>query len=416
MIKTKKLDCGLTLISEKLPDMQAACLGIWVGAGSAYEDKSINGISHFIEHMFFKGTKTRTYKQIAEDMDNLGAQFNAFTGKEYTCFYAKGISEEFPKICDILFDMLCNSLFDADEMKKEMGVILEEMRMGEDTPDEYVLDLISEAVFDGSDVAPGVIGTRKALMGIKREDILSYIKKQYVLEHMVVAVCGSYDEKLLTAQINDYFGCFKKSKPVRKPTYPGGKCRYVSKTKDIMQSHIALAVPTISLADDDYYVQAVVNEILGGSMSSMLFQNIREEKGLAYTVYSAPMAYQNCGCLYIYAGLSLGSEKLATDAIAEELEKLGKNGITREQLDVVKKRLKAGFIFSLERLESRMIRLGRNQLLLGEVRTQKQIMKELDAVKLSKVNEFARNISDITKYSAACVSRNKVDLRRLINV
>ena len=150
-------------------------------------------------------------------------------------------------------------------------------------------------------------------------------------------------------------------------------------------------------------------------MSSLLFQNIREEKGLAYTVYSSPMAYTTSGCLFIYAGVSLGSEKLAIEGIAEELEKLGKNGITQEQLDVVRKRLKAGFIFSLERLESRMIRLGRNQLLLGEVRNQKQIMKELDAVKLSSVNEFARQISDITKYSAACVSRNKVDLRSLIN-
>lgn len=414
MIKTRKLDCGITLVSEKDPELQAACVGIWVGAGSAYEDPSINGISHFIEHMFFKGTTNRTYKEIALDMDNLGAQYNAFTGKEYTCFHAKGISEEFPKVCDILFDMIKNSLFDEKEMKKERGVILEEMRMGEDTPDEYALDLLSEAAFDGTDLSQSVIGTRKALKSIGRSDIINYINKEYTKDHMVVSVVGNYNEKILIDQINSYFGDFKKNKKKRDSGKLSGKQSFISKAKDITQSHLVLGIPTVSLASDDYYVQAIVNEVLGGSMSSMLFQNIREERGLAYSVFSAPMAHTDHGILFIYAGVSLGKEAAAIEGIAEELEKLGKEGLTKDQLEIIKQRLKASYIFSQERLESRMIRMGRSTLLLGNVMSQKEIIKELDKIKLDRVNAFCRQISDIADYSASCVSRNKVDLKKII--
>ena len=412
MIRTTKLECGVTLVTEKIPEMQAASIGIWVGAGSAYENPEIAGISHFIEHMFFKGTKTRTYKQIAEQMDNLGAQYNACTSKEYTCFYAKAISSSFSKVCEILFDMLTNSLFDEKEMNKERKVIQEEMRMIEDLPEDYIIDLVTENIMHGSDVAKTIIGTRTSLKNIHHDEIVSYIKKQYVKNNLVVAVVGSFNEKELIKQINDCFKKFAKSKVIKRESIVLGKPRYTSKARDISQSHIALGLPSISLGDDRYYAQAIVNDIIGGSMSSRLFQNIREEKGLAYTVYSAPICYQNNGLFLIYAAVSLGKEADAICGIAEELKKLE---ISKEEMENVKQRLKASYIFGLERLDSRMLRIGKQSLLLNKVYTDAETMKQIDSVSLDDIKEFCDNFSDITKYSAAVISKNKIDLKGLIN-
>ena len=412
MIKIKKLESGITLVTEKLPEMQAASIGVYVGAGSAYENPEIAGISHFIEHMFFKGTKNRTYKQIAEDMDNLGAQYNACTSKEYTCFYAKSITQSFPKVCDILFDMLTNSLFDEKEMNKERKVILEEMRMIEDLPEDYVVDLVTENIMYGADVANSIIGTRKSLKSIHHDEIVQYIKKQYVRDQIVVAVAGSFDEKVLIEQINDSFGIFAKKKTSRKQIKIIGAPRYTSKVRDINQSHISLGLPTISMGDKGYYVQAVVNDVLGGSMSSRLFQNIREERGLAYSVYSAPISYQYNGLLLIFAAVSLGREDEAVCGIAEELKNLE---ISKDEIENVKQRLKAGYIFSLERLDSRMMRMGKQTLLLNHVYSDTETMKEIDSVSVDDVKEFCEKVSDITKYSAAVISKNKVNIKKLIN-
>ena len=412
MINKKTLDCGITLVTEKIPEMQAASIGIYVGAGSAYENPEISGISHFIEHMFFKGTKNRTYKQIAEQMDNLGAQYNACTSKEYTCFYAKSIKSSFPKVCDILFDMLTNSLFDENEMNKERKVIFEEMRMIEDMPEDYIIDLVTENIMHGSDVANSIIGTRKSLKNIGHDEIIQYIKKQYVKDQIVVAVAGSFNEKELISQINESFGKFAKKKAARKNILVDGSPRYTSKARDISQSHIAIGLPSISMGDKNYYAQAVVNDVLGGSMSSRLFQNIREEKGIAYTVYSAPITYQNNGMFLIYAAVSLGKEADAINGISEELKELE---ISKEELENVKQRLKANYIFSLERLDSRMMRLGKQTLLLDKVYSDAETMKEIDSVSLDDVKLFCDRFSDITKYSAAIISKNKVNIKGLIN-
>lgn len=414
MIKARKLLSGVTLVTEKLPEIQAAAIGIWVGAGSAYESPEISGISHFIEHMFFKGTKNRSFKNIAEDMDRLGAYYNAFTGKEYTCFHAKAISEAFPQTCEVLFDMIRNSLFDEDEMDKERRVIIEEMKMVEDTPDDIIIDHLSSNVMFGTDVANSIIGSRKSLKNIHRKDILKYIKKQYSKDSIVVAVAGNFNERLLVKQINECMDSFADSKKHCRATETVSKPRYTNKARDINQTHIALGIPTLSLASKNYYAQAIVNDVLGGSMSSRLFQNIREEKGLAYTVYSSPLAYAHNGMFFIYAGISLGREAAAVEGIAEELYRLGEKGLSEDELENVKQRLKASYIFGLERLESRMMRLGKNRLLLGRNYTEEQTMKEIEAVSLRDVNKFCEQIADIKKYSGVSISKNKLDIKALI--
>ncbi len=412
MIKTKKLENGIVLVTEKNLEMQAASIGVWIGAGSAYETPEISGISHFIEHMFFKGTSSRSYKMIAEDMDNLGAQFNAFTGREYTCFHAKAINSVFLETCDVLFDMMANSLFDSKEMKKELGVILEEMSMVEDTPDDYIIDLLIEDVMSGASVSNSIIGKRKSLKSITRQDILEYIKKQYVRDKIVIAVSGNFDEKKLIQKINESFAGFKATKKSKLVTEFDYKPKYTNKVRDINQSHIALGIPTMSMGADNYYAQAIVNEVLGGSMSSRLFQNIREERGLCYSIYSSPLSFAKNGMLYIYAGVSLGKEKDAIDGIAEELARLS---LTEDEIKNVKLRLKAGYIFGLEKLDNRMMRLGKNQLLLGRTYTAEETMREIDAVSYEDVENFCKSISNIKNYSGVSISNSKLDIKELIN-
>ncbi len=414
MIKVKKLESGVTLVCEKMPEHQAAAIGIWVGAGSSYETPEISGISHFIEHMFFKGTANRSYKAIAEDMDKYGAQFNAFTGKEYTCFHAKALTQVFPSVCEVLFDMMSNSLFDEKEMNKERGVILEEMRMVEDTPDDYIIDVLTENVMKGTDVSNSIIGTRKSLKNIHREDIIKYINNHYTKDNIVVAVSGNYDEKILKSQINQYMCKFKATKNVDRSFSVNLKPSYSNLKKDINQTHIAFGLPTLSLDSKDYYAQSIVNDVLGGSMSSRLFQNIREEQGLAYTVFSCPQAYSKCGMYFIYAGVSLGKEADAVKGIAHELEVLGEKGLTEEEIQIVKQRMKAAYVFGLEKLDNRMLRLGKNRLLLGRNYTEAQTMKEIDSITKKQVNRFCEQIADINKYSAVSISKNKLDIKKLI--
>ncbi len=414
MIKTKTLAGGVRLVTEKLPEMQAAAIGIFVAAGSAYESSEISGISHFIEHMFFKGTRKRGFRQIAEDMDRLGASFNAFTGKEYTCFHVKAISELFPDACEVLFDMMSGSLFDESEMDKERGVIIEEMKMVEDTPDDVIIDYLSANVFAGSDLESSIIGSRKSLRGIHRKEIVKYIKKQYTKDSIVVAAAGNFNESLLIKQINECMEDFAESKRISRRSEPLMKPKYTNRARDINQTHIALGIPTLSLGSKNYYAQAIVNDILGGSMSSRLFQNIREDRGLAYTVFSSPLSYTNSGMFFIYAGISLGREAEAVQGIGEELAALGESGISEDELENVKRRLKASYIFGLERLENRVMRLGKNRLLLGRNYSEEQIMREIQAVSLKEVNSFCESIADIRKYSAVSISKNKLDIKALI--
>lgn len=415
MYEYKKLDCGVELVTEKLDFAQAACIGIWVGAGSVCETPVNAGVSHFIEHMFFKGTSTKNAEELARAIDDLGASVNAFTGKEATCFHIKALTESFPQAVDILLEMLTDSVFDAKELRRERSVIIEEMQMYEDTPDDYIMDLTTEKVFKGTPLAPAIIGTRKSLKGINRDSILSYIDEYYKTDNIVVSVVGKFDQDILEQQLNKALEKFKGHAPERlKYSAPTGM-GFASKAKDIGQTHIALSCPSYSLGSDQFYTQAIVNDILGGSMSSKLFQNIREKRGLAYSVYSVPVSYSQLGMFYIYAGVTQGKEQDAVTGIAEELKKLGETGISEKELAICKQRMKSGYIFGQERMSSRMSVLGKNRLLLGRNYSDEDTMAEIDAVTLESVNEFCRYLSDIKNYSGAIISKEKLDLKKMIS-
>ncbi|WP_324824164.1 pitrilysin family protein [Sinanaerobacter sp. ZZT-01] len=414
MLINRILDCGIRVAMEKIPYVQSASIGIWVKAGSADENEINSGISHFIEHMLFKGTELRSAKEIASDVDKIGGHINAFTGKEATCYYLKTLDSNLEKGCEILLDMLLNSKFDPDEMAKERMVICEEMKMIEDSPDEYAQDLISEAVFHGTDLQSPIIGTEKSLMGIQRDDIMDYMGKEYTRDNIVISLAGNFNEDKVCEFLEGKLHSLNEKKERKALKIAEYKPTYLVKTKEIEQSHICLGLKGIELEHKLYYAMAVLNNIMGGSMSSRLFQNIREEKGLAYSVYSAAAAYVNLGSFTIYAGVSHNKVKDAIYGIMEELHSLKNNGITQEEFLTAKEQLKSNYIFGLENVNGRMFTIGKNTLLLGKVHTPEEVLRNISGVTMEQIFDTANIISDVKQYSAVLVGRKEVDLKGIL--
>lgn len=414
MIINKKLNCGVRIVMEEIPYVQSVSVGIWVKAGSVDETAKNSGISHFIEHMLFKGTENRSAKKIAEDVDKIGGQINAFTGKEATCYYLKTLANNIDQAADILIDMFINSKFDEEEMEKEKRVVCEEIKMIEDSPEDDAHDIISELIFKGNPLAKSIIGTPKSLEGITRNTIKKYISEEYTRDNIVISVCGSlnpdhicelFDSKLTALSVE------KTPKPFEEAVY---KPNYKVKIKDIEQSHICLGLKGLSLNDDRYYTLALLNNIMGGSMSSRLFQNIREEKGLAYSVYSMSSSFTQTGYFNIYAGVSHEKIKDALIGIQDELKLLKADGVTLEEMQTAKEQLKGSYIFSLENVNGRMFSIGKNMLLLNRIYTPEEVMASIDAVTPDDVREISEMVTDIHNYSGVLIGRNKVDLKKII--
>lgn len=414
MIQIKKLSCGVTLVSEYMPTVKSLAMGIWVKAGAVYEKKEVAGISHFIEHMLFKGTERRSAKEIAEDVDKIGAQINAFTGKEATCYYIKSLESNWVAAIDIIFDMFLKSVFDEEEMEREKQVIYEEMKMIQDTPDEYVHDLICENVFSGMSLANSIIGTKDSLQSIKREDILRYVDDRYTGSNIVFSVAGNFDIDRITEFVENKFSDMKNSASQKDKTYQLHVPSYMAKSKDIKQAHICLGVRSIPLDHSDYYSFSVLNNIMGGTMSSRFFQNIREQKGLAYSVYSMNSSFAIAGYYNIYAGVSKDKIQETIDAIREELTILGASGVTDAELSKAKEQIKSSYIFGQENVNSRMFSIGKNTTLLGKVKSGEEVLRSIEAVKVGDVERVSSLISNIKNYSGVVIAEETVDLDKII--
>ncbi len=414
MVKTVKLDSGVRLVMEKIDYVRSVAIGIWVKAGACDESRDNAGISHYIEHMMFKGTTNRTAREIAADIDKIGGQINAFTGKEATCYYVKSTSEHYRESADVLVDMLTNTLLAPSDMKKERDVIREEIKMNADDPDDLAHETVTSMVFKGSHLGNSILGTYTSLGRISRPVMKSYIEKEYTRDSIVISVAGYFDENEVMEYFNDKLTVLAEKKVPKKteipPYTPGYKCI----TKDIEQTHICMATKAISLYDDRYYALSILSNIMGGSMSSRLFQNIREEKGLAYSVYSMNGLFSTDGYFNIYAGVSHDKIEKAIDAVKEELEILEKSGVTREELDSSREQMKAGNIFSMENVSGRMFKNGKNTLLLGRVFTEDEVMEGFDKVSLEDIDSVKELICRPENYSAAVVTKHKVDVRKMV--
>ncbi len=414
MIISKKMNCGVRIVMEEIPYVKSVSIGIWVKAGSVDETAKNSGISHFIEHMLFKGTENRSAKEIAEDVDKIGGQINAFTGKEATCYYLKTLATNIDKAADILIDMFSNSKFDEEEMEKEKRVVYEEIKMIEDSPEDDAHDIIGELIFKGNPLAKSIIGTQESLQGITQQSIRKYMEEEYTRDHIVISVSGSFDPD----HVCELFNC--KLMKLNEKKAPKGfsevkyKPDYKVKVKDIEQSHLCLGLKGLPLDDDRYYSLVLLNNIMGGSMSSRLFQKIREEKGLAYSVYSMSSAFSNNGYFNIYAGVSHDKIKDAVVGIQDELESLRNKGITQEELETAKQQLKGSYIFSLENVNGRMFSIGKNMLLLNKIYTPEEVMDNIEGVTMEDIGDVSELITDIHNYSGVLIGRNKVDLKKIM--
>lgn len=414
MVTIKKLNCGTTVIMEKSERVQSAALGIWVRAGASDEWDEVSGVSHFIEHMMFKGTKNRTAKQIAEDVDKIGGVFNAFTGKEATCYYIKTLSSNICRGAEILLDMLTGSKFDQEEMDRERQVICEEIKMVKDTPDDDVYDTISELVAGGNPLGRSILGTPESLAGIDRSRLVDYRDQMYARDSIVVAVAGNFDEEAIEAIFEDRLTSLRDKKPKKEIQLKPYQQSFNVKVRDIEQTHIYLATPGIALDDPRYYAFVLLNSIFGGSMSSRLFQNIREQKGLAYSVCSMNLFSSYWGFFSIYAGVSPEKAEEALDAIHYELDTLRKSGVTGEELAMAKEQMKSSYIFGLESVNSRMFSIGKNKLLLDRVYAEEEVLSSFDRVTREDIREVAEMIGDYSSYCGAAVTGRDFDLERIV--
>lgn len=415
MIKIKRLKNGIRMVTEEIEHVQSVSIGIWVKAGARDETPELSGVSHFIEHMMFKGTENRSAKQIAEDADKIAGQMNAFTGKEATCYYMKTLSSNAEKAAEILIDMFINSKFDKYEMGKEKQVICEEMKMTNDSPEDAAHDTICELVFKGNPLAKSILGTKTSLKGISRDMLVKYIHDEYTKDSIVVSVSGNFDEDRLCAMFDEAFAALPETKNVKLYDEIPYKPRYKALTRDIEQAHICLGTRGVSTDDDMYHPFSILNNIMGGSMSSRLFQNIREEKGLAYSVYSMSSTYTDMGYYNIYAGVAKDKIEAAINGIADELAALKKHFITQDELDMAKEQLKGSYIFSQENVNSRMFGAGKNLLLFDKVYPIEETIEEIDNVTMQDIRDAAELIWDIDKYSAVIVANDKVNVKGIMS-
>ena len=414
MVKIVKLSCKTTLVMEKTDYVQSAALGIWVKAGAADESNDVSGVSHFIEHMMFKGTDKRTAKEIASDVDKIGGMFNAFTGKEATCYYIKTLSSNIYQGAEILIDMITGSRFDSEEMDKERQVIFEEIKMVKDSPDDDVYDTISELVSSGNPLGRSILGTPERLSGIDRGKLTGYLDKKYARDSIVIAVSGNFDEERIKELFEEKLNSLRENKITESFEMKPYKQSFDVKVRDIEQTHICMAIPGVSLADERYYAFVLMNSIVGGSMSSRLFQNIREEKGLAYSVCSMNVFSSYWGFFSIYAGVAHEKAKDTIEAIKYELQQIKEKGVTEEELAMAKEQVKSSYIFGLENINSRMFSIGKNQLLLNKVFTAEEVLGGFDAVTGDDILKAAEIIGDCSAYCGASVTGKDFDLEGMM--
>ncbi len=406
MLKIFTLDNGIRIVINKLDGMFSVSFGIFVGAGSAYETPKENGISHFIEHVTFKGTEKRSSFDISGDAEMIGADINAYTTRNLTCYYIKSTSYHTAESFEILSDVFLNSVYKTEELEKEKSVIVQEINMYDDTPDDLCADLLTEAYFGKTGYGARILGTQKRVESFTREDVFNYKKKYYTTDNIVISVCGCVEEEEVLSLIKRYFGDIPKSTVAKKPQInTENLCNSVAKSKDISQAHICLGFPAVGLSDKDVDAFNIAVYILGGGMSSRLFQTVREKLGLCYSVYSYMNAYVDCGYAMIYAGVDKDKILPAYEAIINEVEKLKAEKITEEEFKRSSEQMKSSLVFAQESVSSQMQLHGKRLLLLGSCLDFKERFDKLSKLTKNDVNGLIDRLFDIKCLSKSVVGK-----------
>lgn len=392
MYRKDTLANGIRVVSETLPKSRSVSIGVWVKIGSRHEPQQIGGISHFIEHLFFKGTEKRSAKDIAIEMDSLGGEMNAFTSQETTTYYAKVVDEHLPVVIEILADILIGAKFDPVEMEKERKVILEEIKGVEDTPDDYIHELFTSTVWPDNSLGRPILGTRETIGALKHDDIISYINSYYSPREIVISVAGNFEHARLIELLNTHFGKLARNGLPKKEETPAFTHAVSVKKKQLEQVQLCIGCKGLHYTHEDRYAISALNTVLGNSMSSRLFQEIREQNALAYSIYSYVTSYRDTGLLTVYAGMDPLNALKVVRLVMKELKKIKEEGITPAEELRVKNQIKGSLILSLESSNSHMSRIARQEVYFGKYLSMDDIIKGVEKVTAEQVRRLAEQL------------------------
>ena len=389
-INVTTLDNGFRIVSEQMSGLKSASVGIWINTGGRNETLKQNGIAHFLEHMAFKGTQSRSALDIAQAIENVGGYINAYTSKEMTAYYARVLENDVPLAIDVISDILLNPIFDQRELETERGVILQEIGQSLDTPDDVIFDWLQEAAFPDQPLGRTILGPSELVKNFSREDLLEFVSEQYGPEQMVLSAAGSVDHEKIVSQVKLLFD---KKEPISKVAmisskYNGGEKQV---DKNLEQAHFALAFEAPGYRDETIYTSQIYSIALGGGMSSRLFQEIREKRGLCYTIFAQGGAYSDTGLLTIYSGTSADSLKDLSDITISEMKRMTID-FEQIELDRARVQMKAGLLMGLESASARAERLARMLTIWDRIPTLDEIVKKIDAVDLNDVRHFSDSI------------------------
>ena len=393
MIVKEVLPNGLTLLTESMPHVRSVAIGVWLKRGSRHESREKSGISHFIEHMVFKGTSHRSAEQIAAEVDQIGGHMDAFTAKEYASFHLKVLDEHLPLAVDILGDILLHPLFDPTEMAKEKKVIFEEINMVEDTPDDLVMELFTEALWPDHPLGRPILGTKRSVSSFDREQLRDFFRSSYCPSNIVVSAAGHLDHHATAELVRRHFGELGGPGQPVDGGPPQPAARIVTRSKrELEQVHLCLGTPSYPQTHENRYGVYILNTVLGGSMSSRLFQNVREKRGLVYSISSGVTSYSDAGIMSIYAGTSLDSVDEVLRLTLEELRRITGEPVPESELRRAKDHLKGSLMLSLESTSSRMSNLARQEIYFGRQFGLDEISAGIDAVDAARVQAIAAEV------------------------
>lgn len=391
MYELIKLSNGLKVAIEHIPYVNSISIGLWVENGSRNEKESNNGISHFIEHMLFKGTETRNSKELAEVIEDVGGQINAFTAKEATCFYVKALDTHIDLGLDLLSDMLFNSKFTEEDIEKEKKVVIEEIKMSEDNPEDVLSDLHTVAIFGKDSISMPILGTEDTVNSFTREDIIEYMSRYYVPENSVISICGNFHKNDIYKRVEKYFGNWESKKGIKSQyTTPKLMKDFLFKEKDIEQVQFSLGLKGLPMGHEDNYALILLTNLFGGGASSKLFQNIRENLGLCYSIYAYPGSLVNTGMITIYSALNSTFMSEAYNEIEGEVFKFSKEKLSNEKLGKAKEQLKGNYILGLESTSSRMFSNGKSALIFNRIKKPQEIIDKIDSIDFETVNRVLK--------------------------
>jgi predicted Zn-dependent peptidase len=397
---------GIRVVTEHMPHVRSVSVGLWIGTGSREESPEQTGISHFIEHMVFKGTKNRSAEQIARSVDSIGGGLDAFTSKELVSYNVKVLDEHLPEAFDVVADLVRNPLFLKEDIEKEKGVILEELKMEVDNPEYLIHEIFSSNFWKGSALGRPILGTKQTIRAFDQDLVERYYRQYYTPSNILITAAGNLNHRRLVQLAEDHFSDLK---PRRKPTLestPRPHAPLVFKNKNSLeQVHVYLGVPSIPMPHESRFACYILNAILGGGMSSRLFQNIREKQGLAYTVYSELTMYRDAGCMLIYAGTSLRSAGKVVESIVHELRELVDHLVTEEEMRRAKDHLKGSFVLGLESTSSRMGNLARQELYFKRFFSLDEMLERIEKVTAKEVQALAQQFFDPQSMAVAMLGR-----------